>query len=155
MSKDNRAFSSRLNSFIYSWWTNNSQYFKMYDSPQFQLDNASETFESFTREWTLNKTIPMWNDGSKENIFNSAEINAMFRAWHDYMHVTTGNDFTLQGEINTYKIQVEMLPKDWTYERMLLQAEIVGQGVHYTFSDKIISNQREFARNYIKTLTNP
>lgn len=152
---NNRAFSSRLNRFIYDWWMSNCASFKFYNSPQFQLDNAGETFESFTREWTLNKTIPMWDDLCDNNIFGDSRINAMFRAWHDYMHVTTGNDFTLQGEINTYKIQVEMLPKDWTYERMLLQAEIVGQGVHYTFSDKIISNQREFARNYIKTLTNP
>ena len=147
----NNPFSERLNGFILRWWTNNAQHFKMYDSPQFQLDNAGETFKSFTREWTLNKTIPMWNDGCTNNIFGSAEINAMFRAWHDYMHVTTGNDFTLQGEIKTYKIQVEMLPTHWTYERMLLQAEIVGQGIHYTFSDKIISDQREFARNYLKT----
>lgn len=146
-----KPFSQRLNNFILHWWVGNASHFKMYNSPQFQLDNAKETFESFTKEWNLNKTIPMWNDNSKENIFGNAEINAMFRAWHDYMHVVTGNDFTLQGEINTYQIQVEMLPKHWTYERMLLQAEIVGQGIHYTFSDKIISDQREFARNYLKT----
>ena len=150
-----KPFSPRLNEFISNWFFKNTSYFKFYEEPQFQLDNSKETFESFTREWNSNKTIPMWNDGSDNNVFGNAQVNAMFRAWHDYMHVTTGNDFTLQGEIETYKIQVEMLPKDWVYERMILQAEIVGQGIHYTFSDKTILDQRAFSRNYIKTLTNP
>lgn len=146
----NKPFSEKLNRFVYDWWMANKLSFKYYDTPQFQLNNSKETFDSFKAEYILNKTVPMWNDGCTVNIFGSAEINAMFRSWHDFMHVITDNDFTLQGEIETYKVQVEMLPKEWEYERLLLQAEIIGQGIHYSFSDKTISDQRAFARNYIK-----
>lgn len=149
---NNYPFSHRLNNFILRWWTNNASSFQMYDKPQFDLNDAQATFEYFKEHWRLYKTIPMWNDGSECNIFGCPNINAMFRAWHDYMHVVTDNNFTLEGEIRTFNVQKRMIPKHWKLEKLLMQAEIVGQGIWYTFSNKTIPNQRTFALDYISTI---
>ena len=146
------SLSPRLNEFILNWFEQNQDLFTVYDKPQFNLDDADGTFYAFLQHWNTNKTIPMWYDDNQDNIFGSTEVNAKFRAWHDYVHVMTRNDFSLQGEINSYKYQRTFLPMEWSWERMLLQAEIVGQAMHYCSSKEPIASQRDFALNYINSL---
>lgn len=148
---NNHPFSQRLNTFILSWFETYVDYFQVYDKSQFDFSNAEQTFRDFTEHYQTKGTIPMWYDDNENNIFGSTVVNAMFRAWHDYIHVMTDNNFSLEGEINSFKVQSKMLPADWAFEIELLEAEIVGQGIHYTnFPDVIISDQRNFALNYIK-----
>ena len=149
---NNFPFSHRLNNFVLNWFNVNIDLFQVYDQSQFDFSNAENTFKEFKAHFESKGTIPMWYDDNQCNIFGSTIVNAMFRAWHDYIHVITNNNFSLEGEINSFNFQKEFLPKEWRFEIELLEAEIVGQGIHYTeFPDKPIENQREFALNYIKS----
>ncbi len=141
--------SARLNEFILNWFEQNRDLFHVYDKPQFDLSNADASYQYFRDHWASYKTIPMWYDDNEDNIFGSTEVNAKFRAWHDYIHVTTKNDFSLQGEINSFRVQRQALPVTWRWERALMEAEIVGQGMHYSSSNEPIPSQRMFALNYI------
>lgn len=150
-----QPFSSRLNQFILDWWERNKHLFSQYSTPQFIPDDADKTFDVFTQHWKQKGTIPMWYDENDDNIFASREVNAKFRAWHDFIHVMTGNDFSLQGEINSYEVQQSFIPREWEWERALMKAEIVGQAEYYTKNGmgSPIPSQREFALNYIESLT--
>lgn len=147
-----KPFSKRLNNFVLNWFEENKDYFEVFSEPQFNLDDADETFIRFKEHWLKTGKIPMWYDDNYDNTFGNREVNAKFRAWHDYMHVITDNDFSLLGEIKTFNKQKRLLPKDWEYERLILRAEIVGQAEHYSKSKEPIKSQREFATNYIKNL---
>lgn len=145
-----KSLSPRLNAFILDWFEANINLFQVYDKSQFNLSNVEQTFQEFTNHFKEFGTVPMWFDVNQSvNIFGCSEVNSKFRAWHDYMHVITCNGFTIEGEVRTFNRQKRQLPKDWLWEKLLLEAEIVGQGFHYTFSDKSISNQRAFALQYI------
>lgn len=147
----NNPFSQRLNSFILSWFDTHKEFFQVYEKSQFDFSDAEQTFREFTEHYQSKGTIPMWYDDNENNIFGSIEVNAKFRAWHDYIHVITDNNFSLIGEIASFNFQKEMIPQDWKFEIELLEAEIVGQGIHYTNNpDVIIGDQRNFALNYIK-----
>lgn len=148
---NNHPLSPRLNEFVLNWFEQNKDLFMVYPVPQFNLADADGTFNYFVEHWKIYGKIPMWFDDNQDNIFGSTEVNAKFRAWHDYIHVITKNDFSLQGEINSYKYQREMIPSSWVWERALMQAEIVGQGIYYSSNSEPIPSQRMFALNYIKS----
>lgn len=147
--KNNIPYSPRLNDFVLDWFEQNKHFFHVYETSQFNLDDANLSFNYFKEHFKLHGTIPMWYDSNEDNIFGSTEVNAKFRAWHDYMHIVNGFDFSLEGEIKTYHKQQKLLPKMWYWERLLLQSEIIGQGIYYTFSDKTIESQRAFALDFI------
>jgi hypothetical protein len=145
------SLSPRLNTFILKWFEQNSHLFCVYDEPQFRLEDADTSYHAFREHFKKHGTIPMWYDNNEDNIFGSTEVNAKFRAWHDYIHVSSRNDFSLQGEIMSFRIQRRALPVEWRWERALMEAEIIGQGMHYSSSSEVIPSQRQFALNYIKT----
>ena len=92
----------------------------------------------------------MWYDNNYDTIFANREVNAKFRAWHDWMHIKTNNNFSLEGEKAVYAIQSKMLPKSWQFEKLLLKSEIVGQAEYYSENTTPIPDQRKFTLNYIK-----
>lgn len=146
-----KPFSPYLNKFITDWFTKNQHLFSQYSEPQFDFNDVNATFQAFQDHWYSKGTIPMWYDDNEDNIFASTTVNGMFRAWHDFIHIITGNDFTLQGEINSYEVQQAFLPADWKYEKSLMKAEIIGQAEFYTANPKgKIDSQRKFTQNYMK-----
>ncbi len=146
---NNVPYSPRLNEFVLDWFSKNAQHFHVYHNFKFDLSNPDKVFQHFTDHWNVHGTIPMWYDDNDDNIFGDREVNAKFRAWHDYMHIVNGFDFSLEGEIKTYHKQQKLLPQMWYWERLLLQSEIIGQGVYYTFSEKPIESQRQFTMDFI------
>ena len=144
-----KPFSQRLNNFIIEWFEANKDKFKVYQSSQFNLDDADETFKRFSDHYRDYKTIPMWYDNNEDNIFADTTVNAKFRAWHDYLHVIRNADFSLEGEKRVYTYQQSFLPLDWEFEKKLMYCEIVKQAEFYSAGGKKIENQREFTRNYL------
>lgn len=146
----NLPFSQRLNKFVLDWFDQNKELFETFPESQFNFGNITETFEAFTKHFQETGKVPMWYDDNYDNIFANREVNAKFRAWHDYIHVSNGFDFTLCGEIKSFNEQRKALPEAWELERMLMEAEIVGQAMHYTMHpDKPIESQRNFTIEYL------
>ena len=151
---NNYPFSKQLNEFVEAWFTDNQDKFKEYPSNQFNLDDAEKTFKEFQNHYVVNGTVPMWYDTNEDNIFGCAIVNAKFRAWHDYMHIITNNDFSLNGEKKVYAYQKRMFPESWWWERLLIKSEIVEQAKYYTKTKVPIPNQREFTLMFIENIEN-
>jgi hypothetical protein len=148
-----KPFSLRLNKFVENWFEQNKDKFVVYPESKFNFSDAGTTFKEFTDHYKEKGTVPMWFDDNEDNTFGSTVVNAKFRAFHDYMHVVTGNDFSLGGEKKVYEIQQAMLPKDWELERQIMYCEIVKQAEHYSKDGaEPIKNQREFTREYLNKL---
>ena len=63
-------------------------------------------------------------------IFADPEINVMFRAWHDYVHLKYNLPFNLEGELEAAFIQCAELPFDWWMEKHLVMIEIGAQTLY-------------------------
>jgi hypothetical protein len=68
----------------------------------------------------------------------------MFRAWHDYIHITRGLDFSPMNEAAVAFIQASELPWDWWYEKQLIMCEVVGQVVGHHRTGDFPEDQRKF-----------
>jgi hypothetical protein len=146
-----KPFSEKLNSFIVDWFENNRDKFSTYEKSQFNFDDVEQTYKDFKDHYDKLGTVPMWFDTNEDNIFGDIEVNAKFRAWHDYYHVLLSKGFSLSDEKEVYEEQQKLLPKDWDFERRLLYCEIVKQAEFYTENKKKkIKNQRKFTKEFLK-----
>ncbi len=145
-----KPFSKRFNQFIEDWFEQNKDKFIVYNESQFNFDDIDTTFKLFTDHYREFNTIPMWYDDNTDNIFADTTVNAKFRAWHDYMHIFCGADFSLEGELVVFGAQSVLIPDDWEFERKLMYCEIVKQAEHYTAGVEKIKNQRKFTKNFLK-----
>ena len=122
----------------------------------FDVDEKS-TYLDVVGYWKRTGRIAVSDLYCDSNIFGSVEMNVKFRAWHDWTHVCWGNDFTLVGEINTCVQQEKMLDSLKGRTRVqkqlwarLLWEEIVGQAEYFEQHRDFPSNQRAFAKAYLK-----
>lgn len=96
------------------------------------------------------KQFPVSTMYCENTVFGDPDINVMFRAWHDDVHLTNDYGFDLNGEVLTAFKQASELPIDWHYERELILIEVIAQ-VQYAFSTGgFVEDQREFNINVRK-----
>lgn len=99
-----------------------------------------------------NKTgrVKVWSGASDTSIFQSADVNEAFRAWHDYVHITHDLPFTLDGEIKVCRIQQEYIRDkniDATVKAVslrLLEIEVIEQVKYFFDTGKYVKDQRQF-----------
>jgi hypothetical protein len=146
--------STRLNNFLLELHREKlKRKFTWYDEPKFNPEDINKTFEFYKWHFETNGTVPVWDDGAKDNIFADSVVNGIFRGWHDLLHVQHNLQFTLDDEIKLFDIQVKLLPEDYVYEKYLLFSEIVGQGLMHTYKDGV-HDQRLFTRDFLKVISN-
>lgn len=144
-------FSSRLNGFIRNWWLPRKHLFTYSNHDRFNdYDNQAEYFQSMLENWKNKRVIEVWNGASDNNIYGYNEVNIKMRCWHDYTHVVNNLDFSAISETLVSSIQVNELPKNWQYEKDLLNADLLGQTQYYWINDcKFVENQRKFVADYL------
>lgn len=86
--------------------------------------------------------IAIYTGDSGNNIFGDSSMNILFRFWHDYIHLSKGLSFDLEGEIKTYEEHI--LSCDNQRDKDLLFIEIVRQTEYYYEKGYFPSNQRGF-----------
>jgi hypothetical protein len=69
--------------------------------------HAPATYEELVRHWHTNRRICVFDGGSDHTIFADPEVNHAFRAWHDWVHVKHGYDFSMNGEVLTCSQQIQ------------------------------------------------
>ena len=95
--------------------------------------------------------IPILDQFNEDNIFGDPDVNMMFRAWHDSVHIKHDLPMDLLGETRAAFIQAAELPSDWWFERFLLMTEITGQVCYYEVHNNFVNTQRAFTINVLRT----
>lgn len=102
--------------------------------------------------------VIVWLGGSDKTIFGKERINHMFRAWHDYVHITCNLNFTTKDELAVMRHQIDacwkLLGEYSEFELILIQklieAEIQGQRAYYNRHKRYVKDQRRFTLNYLR-----
>lgn len=117
----------------------------------FTEDNSYDNLEAITKYFNETGRLIVWNGASENTIFGYHLNNTLFRAWHDYVHITNQFDFTTEGESMTAWVQAAELPSEWYFEKQLILCEVIGQVLYHKYHNEFPVNQRLFAINYLET----
>ena len=116
--------------------------------------DAPASYDELRAHLNAGKRMTVFSGGSDKTIYEDKEVNYAFRAWHDWCHWKGSFDFSSEGELNVFKMQVKhivtlygpSITKPWI---KLLHAEIVGQQEHFVKYGVFPDDQRAFVENYI------
>lgn len=125
--------------------------------------DAPKTFEELHKHFNRTNRIKVYDGACENTIFDCAEHNMAFRAWHDYHHLRLNAPFTLQGELEVMRAQQNDLirlygtpgaPMNAQPERVkrwcdIIEAEVKGQVEFYQEHGYFVRNQMQFVRKYL------
>ena len=111
-----------------------------------------DTLEKVQEYYLKTNHIRVWTGASENTIFGDPRLNWAFRAWHDLIHVTNGEAFTLIGEINVAAIQCHQVgvfladetPVQRKVVRSLIMCEVVKQAQYFTEHGRFPEDQVQF-----------
>lgn len=136
-------FSNRLN----EWIRNRVKSIKYIEVDKDEFDS----FEAFKKDAALNNGVMKISTEFCDNtIFGSSEINVMFRAWHDEIHIKLNEGFDYMAEARVAFAQISELPEDWREEKLLIISEVIGQAAYHEKTGKFVDNQRQFTINLLE-----
>lgn len=147
-------FSQRLNDFICAWFEQNKEKFIFTDVDDFNENDIEATFEAHKKRYRETKKIHIWTGAGENTIFGSPEVNAKFRAWHDYIHIIYNLGYSITEESIVCDIQRDMLPKEWSFENRLIECEIKGQAYYFYKQNKFVKDQRHFTVIWLQNMLN-
>ena len=142
--KSSYPFSTKLNDFINNWFEEHKGWFKFVDVDDFDENDIEGTFKRHKKRFVEEGFINIWTGASENTIFGCSEVNAKFRAWHDYVHMIYNLGYSITDESIVCDIQRDMLPKGMRFEKKLIECEIRGQAQYFYLNNKFVNNQREF-----------
>lgn len=148
--KKETPFSQRLNDWLKEWYFENESKFIFSDYDSFTDMTPKQAFDQMKHHYKTTGKIVIWMGESDNTIFGEPKLNHIFRAWHDFIHVTYNQDFGFAGESMVGTIQIHQLPSDWLFEKELLTSEILGQNQYYRQHKEFVKDQRKFAYDYLQ-----
>ena len=114
------------------------------------FDDLLASVESIRCERTgalIGQRIQVWSGASDRTIWSSPEMNHLFRAWHDSVHILLDAEFDPRGERRVSEYQCAMI--DGAAERAVLWAETEGQQGYRARWGSYPADQRSFVRDCI------
>lgn len=148
--KETEPFSSRLNKWIEDWYNRNQDAIVFVSEDDFNPDDIEGTLKMHIERYEQTGKIHVWTGSSDKTIFGEAKVNHMFRAWHDYIHISQHIGYDIPGEVLVCEIQKAQLPDHWILEKELIQSEVVGQVLHFDRFNEFVKDQRRFTVKYIQ-----
>lgn len=125
---------------------------RLYPTGYDVADDAPSSLEELNAHVAATGRMIVWSGGSERTIFDDAETNYAFRAWHDWHHLKGQHPFDAEGEAAVFVRQRDQLRELYGVRpawEALLHAEIIGQleyeAAHGCFPD----DQRAFAQAYL------
>lgn len=119
-------------------------------------NDAPDSLRRLKLEYAARGRITVYSGSSDTTVFDDAECNQAFRAWHDYCHLALDANFSLEGETRACELQAKHLfnrygDGDTGRELVaLLNAEVIGQARYYAKHKAYVINQRAFAIDYMR-----
>lgn len=108
-------------------------------------------FEELKRLYLEKGKLYISRDNCQNTIFGSPEVNIMFRAWHDQVHIDANEGFEYMQETRVAFLQAAELPEDWHFEKMLILAEVVGQAAYHEKTGGFVPDQIQFTKDLLLT----
>lgn len=124
-------------------------------------EDAPGTLEGLTDHIDQTGRMLVWSGACEGTIFDDAEVNRAFRAWHDFHHYRGRLPFTLTGEKVAAWRQIDDIralygdTKASRTMQALVYAEVVGQAEHFARTGEFPKDQREFSLAYIRSTSMP
>jgi hypothetical protein len=118
--------------------------------------DAPSSLKALKAEFATRGRITVFGGSSDRTIFDSAEVNHAFRAWHDWAHLALDAPFNLDGETAACDLQARQLVTvygDGDTGRELvaiLRAEVIGQALYWAKWRTYVADQRAFAAAYMR-----
>ena len=147
--KKSTPFSGSLNDFLIEWFESKKDIFVFTDEDDFNADDIEGTFKAHKKRFKETGKIHIWTGCSENSVFGSSRVNHIFRAWHDYTHIVNGLGYSITEEAIVCDIQKDQLPKDWYFEKDLVDCEIRGQAHYFFINNRFITDQRRFTINWM------
>lgn len=101
--------------------------------------------------------ILIWSGASEYTIYGSPSVNHIFRAWHDWHHLSGDHPFTLAGEAAVACAQISQMELKFPGNpnlsrwRALVIAEVLGQAIFSYLNDGAFPhNQRAFVKAFLE-----
>ena len=141
--------SQRLNDFIELWFEEKKDLFSFVSVDDFNPADIEGTLKKHIKRFEETKKINIWTGCSDKTIFASDEINHKFRAWHDFYHITKNLSYFEEGEKKVCELQKNDLPKNYNFEKTLLDIEIVGQVEFFKEKNDFPINQHKFCKDFL------
>lgn len=120
-------------------------------------DVAPSNLEELNASIAETGRMTVWNGASDCTIYDSAEVNWAFRAWHDWCHWKGQHDFTLAGERAVMQMQRDHLRTvygpthpDLPLWDAILEAEIIAQAHIHIESGAFPMDQRTFVEELVR-----
>ncbi len=124
-----------------------------YDVGASAPDNLASLVDSIER----NHRIMVNDENNDRTIFACPEVNAAFRAWHDWTHYQLRAPFTLDGELTVAHRQCEDLALIYGHSaqcrkwQTYVMAEVYGQALAYAKTGRFPVDQVAFDLAYLAT----
>lgn len=117
--------------------------------------SAPDSLKRLKAEYASRGRITIYSGGSEGTIFDCADTNRMFRAWHDHAHLTLDANFSFEGETAACEYQIAQIFARYgdgdTGQEMarVLRAEVIGQALFWQRNRRYVSRQRAFTLAYL------
>lgn len=105
------------------------------------VPDPPETLAEMLDRWTAGP-FPVSGDHSDRTIWGHPDLNALFRAWHDRLHVAYCHDVDPEGEMSVAFRHLRLI--DGAAERAILWAETWGQADFQLQHGRFPEDQRRF-----------
>lgn len=95
--------------------------------------------------------LKVWSGASDNTIWGAPHSNALFRAWHDSLHLRHGLGFDPSHELILAEFQIKEAARVIGDRfALLVKAEVQGQIEFFKEFNKFPENQLEFTLNYMR-----
>lgn len=101
------------------------------------------------------RKLLIWTGGSDATIFGNAEVNWLFRGWHDYCHILSGVCNREHGVRGCFEPIAEYAVADFQCIGLgdklanVVQIEVASQAKHFETTGKFVDNQLDFYADMI------
>ena len=122
--------------------------------PHYATPDAPSTWaelQAWHEDENASISMPVFNGGCEHTIYDSAETNYAFRAWHDSLHLANNYSFSREDEIKVGLIHMQQARRAGLSKRDqdTLIADTIGQIEFYYLHKQFVIRQADFVRDVL------
>ena len=120
-------------------------------APAFDVaDVAPDRVADVVATWSARRSLRVWSGGTSSAIYPDPASNYAFRAWHDFLHISTGLGFTVADEMRLADVQAAHAARV-VGDRFadVVWCEIAAQAIYFGHFGRFVADQSAFTRRAI------
>jgi hypothetical protein len=112
------------------------------------VDDPPTSLSELMERWPGIGPVPVSGEHAEHTIWGHPDLNAIFRAWHDSLHVLDGREFSPEGELAVARLHLRVC--DTPGEHNILWAETEGQSAFHRAHGVFPRLQRAFVVHCVR-----